>query len=88
MRNVIVGNLSHFVGPESSQDTAPNSYPEPKPPILSVTNILILSSHMDLGIQRGPPLSYFPMKILYALFIYLFPPMRATCSASLTLFYL
>jgi hypothetical protein len=70
-----------------SQEPSSGPYPEldqsvhtPHP--ISLRSILILSSHLHLGLPSGRFPSGFHTKILYAL---LFTPIRATCPAHLIL---
>jgi hypothetical protein len=74
------GIFQHFMEPEvsllCSQELSTGPYAEPLQfisyhPILSLRSILILSSHLYLGLPSGPFPSGFPTKILYA---FLFPP--------------
>jgi hypothetical protein len=58
------------------------SWASPYHPILSLRSILILSSHLRLGLPSGPFPSAFPANILYA---FLVSPIRATCTAHLIL---
>jgi hypothetical protein len=50
---------------------------------ISLRSILILSTHLRLGLRRGLVHSGFPTNILYA---FLFAPFRATCPESVVLF--
>jgi hypothetical protein len=71
-----------------SQELSTGPYPEadrssPYHPILSpLRSILILSTHLRLGLPNGLLPSGFPTNILYLL---LFSPIHATCPAHLIL---
>jgi hypothetical protein len=80
----------HFIEPEGSmpcsQEPSTGPYPEPyqSNPLhpISLRSILILSSHLRLGLHSGLFPSGFLTNILYA---FLFSPISATCSAHLIL---
>jgi hypothetical protein len=83
---------SNFKEPESSspcsQEPSTCPYPEPDQsspyhPILPlISSILILSTHVRLGLSSGLFPSSFPTNILYAFLVF---PSRATCPAHLIL---
>jgi hypothetical protein len=82
-------NSQHFMEPEGSfpcsQEPSTGPYPEPDqsyPHNPIQRSILILSTHLCLGLPSGLLPSGFPINILYA---FLFCPIRATCPAHLIL---
>jgi len=66
-----------------SQEPTIGHYPEPH--AISLRSILILSSHLHLGLPTGIFPSGFPIKILYVVLI---SPMYATCPIHLILLHL
>jgi hypothetical protein len=82
----------HFTEPQgllpSSQEASTCSYPEPyhssplHPFLISLRAILILSTHLRLGLPSGLFPSGFPTNILY---VFLLSPIRATFTAYLIL---
>jgi hypothetical protein len=84
----------HFMEPKGSmpcsKEPSTGPYPEscesnPHHPILYLRYILVLSTHLRLGIPRGFFPFGVPTNVLYA---FLFSPIRATCLAHLILLYL
>jgi hypothetical protein len=81
-------NSQHFMEPKGSlpcsQEPSAGPYPEPDQSTpshpLSLRSILILSTHLCLGLPSGLLPSGFHTNILYA---FLFSPIRATCHAHL-----
>jgi hypothetical protein len=67
--------------PSQVPSTGPYSEPDQSHPI-SIRSILILFTHVRLGLPSGLLPSGFPPNILYAFFFY---PIRATCPAHLIL---
>jgi len=75
------GSLLGSQGPTTCPYPVPhNSCPQP--PHMSLRSILILPSHLYLGLSSGLFLSGFPNKPLYALLI---SPMHTTCPTYPTL---
>jgi hypothetical protein len=82
------GTCQHFREPEGSspcsQEPSTGPYPEPdqSSPHYPILSLLILFTHLRLGLPSGLFLSGFPTNILYA---FLVCPIRATCPAHLIL---